>query len=119
MSVRDITGASMSDDRKEDLKHYQRQRAALRRSRGIVSRTVWIREEDDNIFRGKVEGLVHHARLIEAVTGGPSLSVAEISEIIAKYGLPYEPADFVFLARIKEEIILKPEKRESIIGRAL
>jgi len=116
--VRDIVEVGLQDNRNEALKLYQRQRAAKRRARGLVSRTIWIRQVDEDRFREQVEALVDHARLIEAVTGGPELSAVEISEIVTRHELPYDPADLVFLSRIREAIVLEPSKSDAIAIRA-
>lgn len=108
----------MEKERNEELKIYQRHRAAKRRACGLVSRTIWIREEDDARFREQVEGLVDHARLIEAVTGGPPLTALEIHEIIHRHRLSYDPADLIFLARIRESIALDPSSSTIIKDRA-
>ena len=108
----------MGDGRNEELKLYQRQRAARRRARGLVPRTIWIREADEDQFHDRVEELVDHARLIEAATGGPALSAVEIAEIITRHELPYDPADLVFLSRVRESIILEPSRRDAIALRA-
>ena len=118
MSVRDIVEVGLQDNRNEDLKLYQRQRAAKRRARGLVSRTVWIRQVDEDLFRDQVAALVEHARLIEAVTGGPELSAVEISEIVTRHELPYDASELVFLSRIREAIVLDPSARNAIEQRA-
>ena len=73
---------------------------------------------DEDLIREQVEALVDHARLIEAVTGGPELSAVEISEIVTRHELPYDPADLVFLSRIREAIVLEPSKSDAIAIRA-
>lgn len=108
----------MSKNRREDLKLYQRRRAELRRARGIVSRTIWIREADEGRFREQVEALVDHARLIEAVTGGPELPATDIAEIIKRHNLPYDPSDLVFLSHVQESVVLDPSGRNAIERRA-
>ena len=108
----------LENGRNEELKLYQRQRAARRRARGLVSKTIWIREADEDQFRDRVEELVDHARLIEAATGGPALSAIEIAEIVSRHKLPYDPADLVFLSRIREAIVLEPSKSDAITIRA-
>lgn len=111
-------GLHLENGRNEELKLYQRQRATKRRARGLVSRTIWIRQVDEDQFRERVAALVDHARLIEAVTGGPELSAVEIAEIVARHELPYDPADLVFLSRVREAIILEPSGRDAIGLRA-
>lgn len=73
---------------------------------------------DEDRFRAQVEALVDHARLIEAVTGGPELSAVEISEIVMRHELPYDASDLVFLSRIREAIVLDPSGRDAIALRA-
>lgn len=104
----------MNSGRSEELKLYQRQRAALRRSRGIVSRTVWILAADEDRFRDQISALVDHARLIEGVTGGPVLSAIEIAEIIKRHSLPYDPLDLIFLSRAREAVVLNPVEKDTV-----
>lgn len=108
----------MDRARNEELKLYQRQRAAKRRALGIVSRTVWIRAVDEDRFKDQVAALVDHARLIEAVTGGPHLSAIEIAEIISRHNLPYIAEDLIYLSRVREAFALDPQAKEQITDRA-
>ncbi|UOA34400.1 hypothetical protein DSM110093_04236 (plasmid) [Sulfitobacter sp. DSM 110093] len=108
----------MDRTRNEELKVYQRQRAAKRRALGIVSRTVWILASDEGRFKEQVAALVDHARLIEAVTGGPHLSAIEIAEIISRHNLPYVAEDLIYLSRVRETFALDPQAKGQITDRA-
>lgn len=114
----------VDDARREEMRRYQKARSAARRDRGLVSRTMWIREADLEAFRAATSVFSDHARLIEAVTGCAPLSAIEIAEIVKTHGFPYDPEDLIFLARVPEALSLRPgesgfirEKAEAIIAR--
>lgn len=104
--------------RREEMKKYQADRSAFRRSRGIVPRTSWVLSADQDEFRTVTEKFTDHARLIEAITGGTPMKAAEITRIINKHDLPYAPDDLIFLSRISEELSLRPAFHPTIERRA-
>lgn len=108
----------VSDVRRAEMKTYQMRRSADRRARGLIPRTVWIRDEDEEAFRQAVAPFADHARLLEAVTGGAHLPASEITEIIRRHALPYEPEDLIFLSRVAEAIALHPGDIPAIEQRA-
>ena len=108
----------VDDARREEMKRYQQARSAARRDRGLVSRTIWIREADLDAFRAAVSVFSDHARLIEAVTGCAPLSAIEIAEIVKRHSLPYDPEDLIFLTRVPEALSLRPGESGSIRERA-
>ncbi|MCE6966994.1 histidine kinase [Cereibacter sphaeroides] len=108
----------VNDIRRTEMKTYQARRSADRRARGLIPRTVWIRGEDEEAFRQAVARFADHARLLEAVTGGVHLPAIEITEIIRRHALPYDPEDFIFLSRVAEAIALHPLESTRIERRA-
>ena len=98
----------VDEARKLEMRKYQRERTAVRRQHGLVTRTFWIWEEDSDDFRAAVTPFVDKARLIEALLGTAPLPSLELVEIIQKHSFPYDPADIVYLAELRTLIALKP-----------
>lgn len=94
--------------RKAEMRKYQQERSAIRRARGLVTRTFWIWEEDSDAFRAAVTPYVDRARLIEALLGTAPLPAMELIDIIKTHGYPYDPEDIVFLAGLRATIALRP-----------
>lgn len=102
-------GAGMVDEaRKSEMRKYQQERSAKRREHGLVTRTFWISESDNNAFRNAVSPYVDRARLIEALLGTAPLPAMDLIEIIKKHKFPYEAEDIVFLAGLRTTIALRP-----------
>jgi len=94
--------------RKAEMRAYQQERSAIRRARGLVTRTFWIWEADSDAFRAAVTPFVDRARLIEALLGTAPLPALELINIIKAHGFPYDAEDIVFLAGLRTTIALRP-----------
>jgi hypothetical protein len=104
-----LRGGRMVDEaRKTEMRQYQRERSAVRREHGLVTRTFWIWESDSDAFRAAVTPYVDRARLIEALLGTAPLPSLELVEIIKQHGFPYDPADIVYLADLRTLLALRP-----------
>ena len=108
----------VDEARKREMREYQKRRSAIRRARGLVTRTFWIWEEDSDAFRVAVAPFVDRARLIEALLGTAPLPSLALIEIVKRHGLPYDPADIVFLAELRTKIELKPSESASLKAHA-
>lgn len=117
--INETRGVRMVDEaRKVEMREYQRERSAIRRARGLVTRTFWIWEEDSDAFRSAVSPYVDRARLIEALLGTAPLPALELINIIKRHEFPYDPEDIVFLADMRTRLALRPEESASAIEQA-
>lgn len=98
----------VDEARKSEMRKYQQERSAIRRARGLVTRTFWIWEEDSDAFRAAVTPYVDRARLIEALLGTAPLPDLELITIVKTHEFPYDPEDIVFLAGLRTTIALRP-----------
>lgn len=103
-----LGGRMVDEARKREMREYQRERSAVRRAAGLVTRTFWIWEEDSDAFRAAVAPYVDRARLIDALLGTAPLPALDLINIIKRNDFPYDPADIVYLAELRTEIALKP-----------
>ena len=94
----------VDDTRKDEMRRYQERRTKARRARNLVSRTIWIRKEDEEAFAAATARFADHARVIEAATGGPQMSPIDLAGLIARHDLPYDPDELVFLMRLRENL---------------
>lgn len=108
----------VDEARKLEMRKYQQQRSVIRRQHGLVTRTVWIWEQDSDDFRAAAAPYVERARLIEALLGTAPLSSLELIKIIKSHDFPYDPEDIVFLAELRTRLALKPEEITSATERA-
>ena len=108
----------VDDARKAEMRQYQRERSAVRREHGLVTRTFWLWEKDSDAFRAAVTPFVDRARLIEALLGTAPLPSLALVEIIQQHGFPYDPADIVYLADLRTQLALRPEESVSAKERA-
>lgn len=98
----------VDEARRLEMRQYQRERSAIRREHGLVTRTFWIWEKDSDAFRTAVTSFVDRARLIEALLGTSPLPSLDLINIIKTHGFPYDPEDIVFLAGLRTTIALRP-----------
>lgn len=108
----------VDEARKVEMRQYQRERSAVRRAAGLVTRTFWIWERDSTDFRAAVAPYVDRARLIDALLGTAPLPALELIKIIKTHGFPYDPADIIYLADLRTELALRPGASASTIERA-
>lgn len=108
----------VDEKRKAEMREYQKQRSALRRQHGLVTRTLWIWESDNDSFRKAISPYVDRARLIEAILGAAPMPSLEIIEIIKKHNFPYDPADIVYLADLQTQLALNPPTDSSATEKA-
>lgn len=98
----------VDEARKSEMRKYQQERSSKRREHGLVTRTFWIWESDNDAFRNAVSPYVDRARLIEALLGTAPLPAMDLIEIIRKHRFPYDAEDIVFLADLRTTIALRP-----------
>ncbi|PVH28277.1 histidine kinase [Pararhodobacter oceanensis] len=108
----------VDEKRKAEMREYQKQRSAVRRRHGLVTRTLWIWEADNDAFRDAISPYVDRARLIEAILGTAPLPSLEIIEIIKKHNFPYDPADIIYLADLRTQLALDPSASSSALEKA-
>ena len=108
----------VDDARKAEMREYQRERSAVRRAAGLVTRTFWIWERDSADFRAAVAPFVDRARLIDALLGTSPLPSLELINIVKSHKFPYDPEDIVFLADLRTRLALRPEDSASATERA-
>lgn len=100
----------VDEARKREMREYQRERSAIRRQHGLVTRTFWIWEEDSDAFRAAAAPFVDRARLIDALLGTAPLPALELINIIKRHDFPYDPANIVYLVELRTQLALKPEE---------
>lgn len=108
----------VDEARKAEMRQYQRERSAVRRAAGLVTRTFWIWERDSADFRAAVAPYVDRARLIDALLGTAPLPSLELINIIKTHAFPYDPEDVIYLAELRTRLALRPEESASATERA-